>query len=180
MLYSYNELLERYRSDYDIEKALKNKEIFKISKGIYSDVPNVHYLAVLSKKYPSGVISGHSAYYFYNLTDIIPRKITICTSRNNTRIGDNKIKQILMKDELYSLGITTMDYEGVNIKIYDKERLLIDLARNKNKMGYDLYKEIISNYREIADSINMRKIEEYLTKFNNGDKLFDILMNEVF
>ena len=180
MLYNYNELLQKYNDNYNINKAIKNKEIFKISKGIYSDAPNVHYLAVLLKKYPTGVISGHSAYYYYNLTDIIPRKITLCTNRISTRIHSDNVKQIRMQDDLYNLGITTMDYEGVKIRIYDKERLLIDLARNKNKMGYDLYKEIISNYREIADTINMRKIEEYLTKFNNGDNLFDILMNEVF
>ena len=35
MLYNYNELKNRYKSTYQIRKALKNKEIFKIEKGIY-------------------------------------------------------------------------------------------------------------------------------------------------
>ena len=64
-----------------------------------------------------------------------------------------------MKNELYNLGKTQIDYEGIIINIYDKERMLIDLARNKNKIGYDLYKEIISNYRKLVNSLDTQKIE---------------------
>ena len=180
MLYNYKEAFEKYKNDYNLKKALVNKEIYKIDKGLYSDNLSVHYLSVIVKKYPFAIISGHSAYYYYNLTDIIPREITVCTNRNATRIHNKEIKQIRMKDELYYLGITTIEYEGIIINIYDKERMLIDLIRNKNHMGYDLYKEIIANYREISDSINMRKIEEYLPHFVNADKILEMLQDEVF
>lgn len=180
VLYNYNEILVKYKDDYNIKKAIRNREIFKIEKGLYSDKENVHYLKIISKKYPYAVISGHSAYYYHNLTDVIPKKIVICTDRHSTRITNSKIKQVQMKDELYNLGKTNIEYEGARINIYDKERLLIDLARNKNKIGYDLYKEIITNYRNISNSLNIRKIEEYLTYFINADKIFEIIQNEVF
>ena len=180
MLYNYNEALKKYKDDYNIKKAITNKELYKIEKGIYSDKPYANYLEILMKKYPSSVISGHSAYYYHDLTDIIPRKIILCTNQDATRIHNDEIKQIRMKDDLYNLGIITMEYNGTMIRIYDKERLLIDLMRNKNKMGYDLYKEIIANYRNLADSIDMRKIEEYLSHFINEDKLLEMLQDEVF
>jgi predicted transcriptional regulator of viral defense system len=81
MLYNYNELLSKYRRDYQIQKAVKNKELYKIEKGIYSDVPSVHYLAVINKKYPYAVITSFSAYYYHNLTDVIPDKIYLSTDR---------------------------------------------------------------------------------------------------
>ena len=180
MLYNYKEAIEKYKSDYRLKKAIINKEIFKIEKGLYSDKINIHYLSYITKKYPFAIISGHSAYYYYNLTDIIPKEINICTNRNATRIHDKEIKQIRMQDRLYSLGITTIEYEGVKINIYNKERLLIDLVKNKKHMGYDLYKEIVSNYREIINSIDMRKIEEYLPYFVNADKILEMLQDEVF
>ena len=180
MLYNHSEIKNKYKSTYQIRKALENKEIHKIEKGIYSDVPSVHYLAVIMKKYPYGVITSYSAYYYHNLTDVIPDKIYLATDRNNRMIFSNKIKQIRMKDELYNLGKTQIDYEGTKINIYDKERMLIDLARNKNKIGYDLYKEIISNYRKLANSLDTQKIEEYLQYFINGDKIFEIIQDEVF
>ena len=180
MLYSHSELKNKYKSTYQIRKALKNKEIYKIEKGIYSDVKSVHYLSVISKKYPNSVITSFSAYYYHNLTDIIPNKIYLATDRNSRMIYSDKIKPIRMKDELYNLGKTQIDYEGIKISIYDKERMLVDLARNKNQIGYDLYKEIISNYRKITNSLDTQKIEEYLQYFINGDKIFEIIQDEVF
>ena len=160
MLYTYNEIKNKYKSTYQIRKALKNKEFFKIEKGIYSDIPNVHYLAVIMKKYPYGVFSSYSAYYYHNLTDVIPNTMYLATNRNGTTITSDKIKQIRMKDELYNLGKTEIDYEGIKINIYDKE--------------------IISNYRKLANSLDTQKIEEYLQYFVNGDKIFEIIQDEVF
>ncbi len=180
MLYNYNEVIKKFKSDYNLKKALKNKSIYKIESGIYSEQPNIHYLSIIEKKYPYAVVSGLSAYYYYGFTDVIPEKITLCTSRNSTNINNNEIKQIRMKDELYILGITSYEYEGVTIKIYNKERLLIDLVRYKNKIGYDLYKEIITNYRKIIDELDMSLIEEYLNVFKEGEKFYKILMDEVF
>ena len=180
MLYNYNEIKEKYKSTYQIRKALKNKEIYKIEKGIYSDKPSAHYLSVLMKKYPYGVIASKSAYYYYDFTDVIPEKIFLATNRNSTTITSKHIKQIRMTDDLYKLGKTQIEYEGNIINIYDKERMLIELARNKNQMGYDLYKEIVSNYRKIADELDISKIEEYLPHFANADKIFEIMQDEVF
>ena len=101
-------------------------------------------------------------------------------NRNGTKIISDKIQQIRMKEELYDLGKVKIDYEGIKINIYDKERMLIDLARNKNQIGYDLYKEIISNYRKLVNSLDTQKIEEYLQYFVNSDKIFEIIQDEVF
>ncbi len=180
MIYTYNELLLRYKSAYQIEKAVKIGKFYKIEKGIYSDLPSVHYLEVIMKKYSYGVVTSYSAYYYHNLTDVIPNKIYLSTNRNATKITSTKIQQIRMKDELYNLGKVKMNYEGIKINIYDKERMLIDLARNKSRIGYDIYKEIISNYRKLANSLDTQKIEEYLQYFVNGDRIFEIIQDEVF
>lgn len=180
MVYTYKELLLNYKSAYQIEKAVKDGKIYKIEKGIYSDVPNVHYLSITMKKYPYGVFTSHSGYYYHNLTDVIPNKMYLATNRNTRMISSAKIKQIRMKDELYNLGKTQIDYEGVKINIYDKERMLIDLAKNKNQIGYDLYKEIISNYRKQVHLLDTQKIEVYLQYFANEDKIFEIIQDEVF
>lgn len=180
MIYNYKEIIEKYKSDYNLKKALDSKEIYKIEEGLYSDYPCISFLGKIVKKYPYGVISGLSAYYFYGFTDVIPEKIIMCTNRNATNINNDDIKQIRMKDELYKLGITKKEYEGTTINIYNKERLLIDLARNKNNIGYDLYKEIVLKYRKIIDDLDMNLIEEYLNYFNNSNRIYKILMDEVF
>ena len=170
----------KYKSNYQIEKAVKENKIFKIEKGIYANKRNVHFLEVIVKKYPKAIITGESAYYYHNLTDVIPDRIYLATNRTAVRINNNKIKQISVSDNLFELGKETLVYEGATINIYNKERMLIDLAKNKNQIGYDLYKEIISNYRKLANSLDTQKIEEYLQYFVNGDKIFEIIQDEVF
>ena len=58
-----------------------------------------------------------------------------------------------------------MEVDGATISIYDKERMIIELLRNKNKMPKDLYKEIIGNYRRIIESLEIWRIQEYLDIF---------------
>ncbi len=58
--------------------------------------------------------------------------------------------------------------------------MLIELVRNRKTLGFDYYKEIIGNYREIKDSLNTKKLAEYISKFAIEDHLYDVIMKEVF
>lgn len=181
MVYTYKELLKIYKDDYNIKKAVENKEIYKIEKGIYSDKRIVNPLLVYSKKYPNATITMDNAFYYYDLTDIIPDKICLATSSKSHTIDNVKIIQIYMKDNILNLGRTLVKLDDNNyIYMYDKERLLIELIRKRNKIPFDYYKEIISNYRDIAHELDMNKLEEYLDYFNNGNNLFAIIQREVF
>lgn len=179
MLYFHKELKEKLKSDYQIQKAVAEKKYFKVDDGLYSDKPNVNYIEIIAKKFPNFVIYGDSAYYYLNLTDFIPTKVVLATTKNN-KIRSKYVKQVRLTDELFNIGITKIEINGILINIYDKERMLIELARSKNQIGYDMYKEIITNYRKISDSLNMEKIENYLTNFPYSDKLFEIIQDEVF
>lgn len=83
-----------------------------------------------------------------------------------------------MANHFFETGKTEINYNNVNI--YNKERMLIELVRNKNSIAFDYYKEIISNYREIADEIDMSLLAGYLKKFTNGKNIFEIIHREVF
>lgn len=179
MLYFHKELKAKLKSDYQIQKAVEEKKYYKIDEGLYSDNSNINYIEIIAKKYPSFVIYGDSAYYYHNLTDFIPQKIVLATTKNNT-IRSNFVKQVRLTDELFNLGITKLKINGIEFNIYDKERMLIELVRGKNTMGYDMYKEIITNYRKIVDELDMEKIEKYLSYFPYEDRLFEMIQDEVF
>ena len=180
MILLYKELIKQYKNDYEIKKLIKIGEIFKIEKGIYSDQKNVNYLEVLTKKYPNAIFTMDSAFYYHNLTDVIPEKEYLALRRNSTKIRDSRIKVTYYQDKFFEIGKSTLKINGVEIQIYDKERMLIELIRNRKTLGFDYYKEIIGNYREIKDSLNTKKIAEYISKFAIGDYLYDVIMKEVF
>ncbi len=179
MLYFHKELKEKLKSDYQIQKAVRDKKYFKVYDGLYSDKSDIDYIEIIAKKFPNFVLYGESAYYYHNLTDFIPSKIVLATTKNS-KIRLKFVKQVRLTDELFNIGIMKTQINGITINIYDKERMLIELVRNKNRIGYDMYKEIVINYRKIVDILDMEKIENYLSYFPYADKLFEIMQDEVF
>lgn len=180
MVYSYKEIKEIYKTNYKINKAINNEQIYKIEKNMYSDSKNTNYLEMISKKYPNAIFTMDSAFYFHNLTDVIPSKINLAIERNSSRIKDKKIEQILTIKKLFLAGKTQITVEGTTINIYNKERMLIELIRNRKKMAFDYYKEIIANYRKIIDKLDISKIEEYIEIFPHQEHIYEILQREVF
>lgn len=180
MVYTYKEILNIYGSRYKVERALKDRIIFKLDRGVYSDKDITNSLVVISKKYEGSIITMDSAFYFYDLTDVIPNKVHIATSRNARKINDLNVIQYYLKDEILNQGKTKVLVNDDDINIYDKERLLIELIRKRASIPFDYYKEIINNYRLISDELAVYKLEEYLSLFKNGVRIFDILQKEVF
>lgn len=180
MVLLYKELIQKYESDYKIKKLIQEGKIFKIEKGIYSDKKDVNYLEIISKKYPNAIFTMDSAFYYHNLTDVIPEKEYLALKRDSTKISDSRIKVVYYQEKFFDIGKSTLNINGVEVKIYDKERMLIELIRNRNSIGFDYYKEIIENYREIKDTLNAKKIAEYISNFSIENHLYDVIMKEVF
>ena len=180
MIYSGKEAIEKYDTRYNLSKALKNKEIFRLEHGIYSDKDLVNPMIIASKKYSSAIITMDSAFYYYDLTDVIPKKTFIATNRNSNIIHDSNIVQIRIPKEKLNQGKEVVLIDGEKVKMYNRERLLVELIRKRNQIPFDYYKELISNYRKIVDDLDMRKIEEYLSLYKNESNIADVLLREVF
>lgn len=180
MLYFRNELDKNKYSTYQLNKAIENKELFKVDNGLYSDVEFVNPLEIILKKYPNAIFTSDSAYYYYDLTDVIPDYFYLATKRSDSRINDKNIKQIFIPNDLFEFGKTQIEVESVKINIYDKERMLVELIKKKNLIPFDYYKEIITNYRKKIDTLDIYKIQEYISYYKNESSLYDTLMREVF
>lgn len=180
MVYNYEEIILKFKNDYQLKKAIEQRKIFKIESGIYSDYEYLDYLLIISKKYPNAIFTLDSAFYYHNLTDVIPQYYYLATHRKSAKINDKKIKQIYVSGDLFNLGVSHIVINGVEIKIYDKERLLIDLIKNSDKIPFDYYKEIINNYREISNKLDINKISDYLCYYKHDLDLFIQIQKEVF
>lgn len=180
MLYTYETCIEKFKSDYQLRKQIEQGNIYKIDKGIYSDTLYESDIEIVRMKYPNAVFTLNSAFYYYGLTDTIPRMYYLQTDKDATKIHDNKIKQIFDNHNSMNLGVIEMQYDNTNIKIFNRERLLIELIRHRNKMSLDYYKEIISNYRRIIYELDIQAIQEYAKMLPKTDKVMEIIQMEVF
>lgn len=179
MLYSYDECIKKYGNSYQIEKMLKEEQIYKIERGIYSDKRVVSELDVIVFKYPKAVFTMDSAFYYHSLTDVIPENFYLATDKDATKIPNTKVKQIFHRKNQFDVGIITMEYQNTTIQIYNKERMLIELIRNKNNMPFDYYKEIIESYRKIIDSMDIEKLQDYIEKFPKQNYITKAIQLEV-
>ena len=151
-----------------------------MSAGIYSDTGKESELEVLQFAYPRTVITLDSAYFYYDLTDVIPDVYHLATPANSMPIQDERIRQYYVPTSVLSLGVVNIEYEGEKIRSYDLERLLIETARMKGRLPTDLYKEVILAFRKRAESLSTEKIGEYLVGFPRRNRIEDILYEEVF
>ncbi len=180
MIYSYADCLKKYGNHYQLTKKLKNEELYKMEAGIYSDKPRISELEVISYKYPYGIFTMNSAYYYHSLTDVIPDKYYLATSKDAYKISDKRVKQIFHRSDKLEIGQSVMEHQNVKLRIYDQERMLIELIRNKKTLPFDYYKEIIESYRKRINSLDIEKLQDYISMFPNQNHIFETIQLEVF
>ena len=180
MLFTYSDCLKKWQSDYQIKKQIQSGKLYQIEKGVYSDEPTVSTLAIITFKYPKRIVTMDSAFYYHGLTDVIPDVVHLATDKHAIYINDNRVHQYYVLSNILNVGATTVERRDATVRIYDKERMLIELLRFKNKFPFDYYKEIIGNYRNIIYDLDIERIQDYAESFPRSKMINDALEMEVF
>ncbi len=180
MLLDFKTCRLRYGSPYQINKAVKDGRLFKMDAGIYSEDGTESEIEVLQMKYPRAIVSFDSAYFYYDMTDYVPELYTLTIANHARPISDDRIRTYFVPEDVLDIGVTTLDYDGAKIRLYDKERLLIDTARMKGRLPSDQYKEVVNYYRTCRDALDASKFPEYLERFPQRDRIMRIIDEEVY
>lgn len=151
MLLNYKEAIEKYGTDYKLQKAIKRKELYKIEKGIYSDRANNFTLyELLLKKYPNAVLVKDSAFHFIKFSTNVPEKVHLGTARNALRITDKRVQQHFYKD----LNNITTEANN-NADDLDEDDIDLFFSNSKFEISYE-------------------NIQKYITDNNNEVRLFNL------
>lgn len=179
MIWTAAECFERFGGQYRVEEAVREGRLRRLSHGIYTDGKRHRDIEILQVRYPASVVTMLSAYYYYDLTDHIPDKCHLAVERGSSRISDPKAVGYFVPKGTGSIGVVNETLKGVPLRIYDKERLLIETIRMRTKMPYELYKEVIGNYRRIVGELYPAKMEDYLESFPKRQAIFNVIKREV-
>lgn len=180
MLYTYEECKQKYKTDYEIRKLLASGQLKRVRRGVYSDESYESDLAIISRAYPCAVFTMNSAFYYHGLTDTIPKAYYLMTDKDASKIRDEKVRQFFDNNNSLSLGQEKRNYNGTEIRIFSRERMLVELIRNKNKLPFDYYKEIIASYRKLIYELDIQDIQEYAMQLPKTKLVMDTLQLEVF
>ena len=158
----YTKDLKKYNIHRQYLKILEEKgEIYKVSQGVYiTPDKDISEFSIMSYRYKNGIFSHNTALYFYNLTDRTPMSIDI-TFPSTVRVKDDFIESHYIKPELHKLGLTEMELEdGTKIKIYDLERTICDIIRDRNKVDPQIFNTAIKEYFNLPQK-NLQLLYKY-------------------
>ena len=158
----------------------KNK-INRLSRGVYS-LPNElndEYFIINSKS-KTAVFSNLTALYFHGLCDRIPIKydVTVKNHYKGSLQKESNINLYYVKKEFINLGLSSVTTNYSNtVRVYDIERSICDIIKNKNKLDLELYNKSIRNYF-YSKTKDTNKLYTYAKKLNIYEKVrktFEVL-----
>ena len=173
MILNHKELLEKYKSDVVIKNLITEEKLFKIDKSLYSTEKQYSNLEFILKKYNNFIFTMETALYLYGFKGIKLNNYSIATKRKAKVIKNELIKQYFIPDDLYEIGLTRINYIGYEVKLYDKERLLLEIIKNKDKMDNDLYENIMREYRNNITNISISKIYDYIKYYKKSNTILN-------
>ena len=168
----YSKDLEKYDIHRQYLKELEESGyVKKVFRGMYvkSD-KNINEFFVMSQRFQTGIYSHNTALYFYNLTDRTPIKFDM-TFPSNVRIDNEYIIAHYIKSEKHSIGATKMKLEdNTTIQIYDLERTICDIIRDRNKIDPQIFNTAMKEYSKRRNK-NLNLLYKYAKKFKIENKL---------
>ena len=163
----YANRLQEYKMDRHILRALVEKGILKrIQHGIYARPDtNINEFWLMGEKYKNGIFSHNTALYFYDMTDRTPLQLDM-TFPSNNRVKNDLLNVHYIKKEYHNLGLIEHKLpDNSTIKIYNLERTICDIIRDRNKLDLQIFNTAINEYMKRKDK-NLIRLAEYAKKFN--------------
>ena len=182
MIYSYSDLISIEKNERKAREAIASFKYRKIAPGLYTDSANgENYLNVIFNRYENITVTMQTAFEYYDLTDLNYGRYTIAFPHGSRIVKDEKMKQFFVEKDIYDIGRVKVKKNGFEFYIYNKERLLIELVRNKAKLPYDYYKEIVNSYRSLIrdGQIDTGLLLKYAKAFKRGNNIIEKIMEVV-
>ena len=158
-----------------LRKYVEGGKLEQIRKGLYVLADDLaDEFALIQVQSTKAIFSYGTALYLWGLSDRTPHRfdITIPQGANISRLRrDNPtLRCHYVQPEIYDMGITELrSPQGALIRLYDKERCICDLIRNKDKVDIQIYTQAIKDY--FNTKADRRKLLEYSKIFGVEDKV---------
>ena len=142
-------------SDSRYKTYIKNNNMKRLAAGVYADEDVwADELYLLSAKNSRAVFSHETALYLHGLSDREPRvkTVTVPHGYNASHLKRQGVKVVSVIDRFVSLGITEAKTTfGNPVKVYDMERTLCDIIKNKEKMDIQVFQTALKEYMARSD-----------------------------
>lgn len=133
---------------------------------------------MLATLIPKGIVCVESALFHYGYSDFAPRKWSIAVprsmSRTKLKLDSLIIQPYYMQPELYELGKTTDNFNGVKMSVYDRERTICDCFKYRSRLDNEMFNKALNAYVK-DDKKNLNNLSAYAKKLRVYKKVMELM-----
>ena len=140
-----------------------------------SDATEEQMLATLI---PQGIVCVESALFHYGYSDFAPRKWSIAVPRSVSRakldVDALPVQTYFVQQDLYELGKTTGNFNGVTLPVYDRERTICDCFKYRSRLDTELFSKALNAYANDPQK-NLNNLSTYAKKLRVYKKVIELM-----
>lgn len=148
------------------EKLIAEGYVEKVRRGYYQWInpDDFSEAGTVTQLFPDAILCMDTALRYYGYSDRTPADWHLAVSKDSGKSRFNIdypfVKPYYVEPKVLELGLTNGNMDGHEVRIYDKDRVICDCLRYRNKMDKEIFNKAIQNY--IADpEKSIPKLLEY-------------------
>lgn len=139
-----------------LQKLIEQGYVEKVRYGYYRWVDHDDFseVGIVIHLFPDAVLCMDTALQHYGYSDRTPSEWHLAVSKYSGRSRFNIdypfVKPYYYEPYIHEMGLCVTEIDGHQVRIYDKDRLICDCLRYRNKMDKEIFNKAIQSY--IADT----------------------------
>lgn len=148
------------------QRLIEQGYIEKVRPGYYQwiDHDDFSEAGTVIRLFPDAILCMDTALRYYGYSDRTPIEWHLAVSKDSGKsrfkIDYPFVKPYYMEPSLLQLGLTKGEMDGHEIQIYDRDRVICDCLRYRNKMDKEIFNKAIQRYVNDSEK-NIPKLLEY-------------------
>ena len=169
----------------DVVNLCNSGFLARVRHGYYrlADIQEISEARLISTLIPKGIVCVESGLFHYGYSDFTPRKWSIAIPRSMSRtkleVDELSLQAYYMPPELYELGKTTDDFDGVTLPVYDRERTICDCFKYRSRLDNEVFSKALNAYANDTNK-NLQNLSAYAKKlrvYKKVTELMEVLLN---
>lgn len=153
--YLHSKQLTNRTMQYQMETLVKSGEVIMLKRSLYkhNSIASNNDWVEVSLMVTGGILCLFSAWQYYELsTSISPFYHLAIPHKAKLKLPDYPpVKLYYWSEKYYNMGITEQLIDGEKIPIYSLEKSVCDAAKHRNKIGIDIFTEVLKAYLSRKD-----------------------------
>ena len=148
------------------ERLVADGHVEKVRRGYYQWInpDDFSEAGTVIRLFPDAILCMDTALRYYEYSDRTPSDWHLAVSKDSGKSRFNIdypfVKPYYVEPAVLELGLTKGNIDGYEVRIYNKDRVICDCLRYRNKMDKDIFNKANQNY--IADpEKSIPKLMEY-------------------